>query len=174
MEDNFEPNYKNDNLMTYDLTNHRYVLTAEGAYQYGVDIYDLFSDCEDPDTSVKKFLERASIRLYSYIYRSNILTKDIKEWMLSLPQYREQIMECLQEFVYVLAKNGTDPDTYFRDNQTRYVVDGNTGTHTPNYSRGVTQSVQDLLDVYGFTFAGRYFNCPSKDELLQLKTDGIY
>ena len=134
--------------MIYDLNKHRYILTPLAvSSDLGINLDSLFAEEEDRDTAVNVFLNRTSRELYSYIYKMNLRNKDKKEYVLSLPQYRESIKEALEEFIQSLIDNQTDVNLYFRDKNNRY-------------DRNVTDALQMTLDASGLTYSGDYWGIP--------------
>ena len=119
-------NYINDDKMIYDLELHKYILTPQAVNEdLNINMYDLFNKSEDPDRDISIFLKRLSIELYSIIYKFNIQYKDIKEYVISLPEYRTGIKLALEEYLYTLTKNGTDPNVFFKSNDTNYIIGKN-------------------------------------------------
>lgn len=149
-------NYINDEFMYYDLELHKYILKQKAVSDdLGINMYDLFHSSNDPDKDIEVFLRRLSIELYSVIYKFNIQYKDVKEYLLSLPQYRTGIKLALEEYLYALYKNGTDPNVYFKSNDTNYVI-GKQQKSNYTYTRPIPDSVQMILDEYGISWSGRY------------------
>lgn len=149
------PNYINTEYMTYDLQHHRYVLTPQALMDNrGINLYDYFTESDNPEIDVEIFLKRLSLELYSFIYKFNNRTRDLKEYILSLPEHRDGIQESLEEFVYAIIKNGTDPNLYFKKD------DLNTPLHVAYRGIVKTQYVPDsvrmILDAYQLTYAGNY------------------
>ena len=149
------PNYINDDYMTYDLQHHRYVLTQQALMDNrGITLIDYFSESDNPEMDIEIFLKRCSLELYSFIYKFNIRTRDLKEYILSLPENRDGIQEALEEFVYAIVKNGTDPNLYFkRDDLNTPVAVAYRGIVKTQY---VPDSVRMILDSYELTYSGNY------------------
>lgn len=149
------PNYINTEHMIYDLQHHRYVLTPQALMDNrGINIIDYFSESDNPEIDVDIFLKRCSLELYSFIYKFNIRTKDIKEYILSLPINRDGIQESLEEFVYAIIKNGTDPNLYFKkDDLNTPLQVAYRGIVKTQY---VPDSVRMILDSYELTYSGKY------------------
>nr|DAE44743.1 MAG TPA: hypothetical protein [Caudoviricetes sp.] len=150
------PNYINDEKMVYDLDLHKYILTPDAVSQdLNINLYDLFKNSQDPDNDIRVFLRRLSIELYSIIYKFNIQYKDIKEYIISLPKYRTGILLSLEEYLYALSKNGTDPNVFFRANDMNYIITKNPKKNYL-YTKPIPDSVQMLLDEYGLSWSGKY------------------
>lgn len=162
------PNYINTEYMQYDLQHHRYVLTPQALMDNrGINLYDYFSESDNPEIDVDIFLKRCSLELYSFIYKFNIKTKEVKEYILSLPVNRIGIQESLEEFVYAIIKNGTDPNLYFKKD------DLNTPLHVAFRGIVKTQYVPDsvrmILDSYELTYSGKYLPGTYPHNLNELK-----
>lgn len=162
-------NYFDDEYLTYDLDLHQYILTQYAIEtDMGINMGDLFSESEDPDIEIKSFLRRASIELYAYIYKFNIMRKDVKEYVISLPQYREAIKLALEEFVYTIIKNGTDPNMFYKTNDVSYVVAEKQRNWT-KFTHPVTDSVQLILDSTGLSYSGKYSEASYPHDFRSLK-----
>ena len=103
-------NYINDEFMTYDLSTHRYTLTTEYFNKYfNVNLTDLLINKTDvdPDAVARVFLKRVSNVFYNYILRG---AKDYEKsvYMLSLPRFRDGILEGMLELGYSFIVNNTD------------------------------------------------------------------
>lgn len=141
-------NYSNTNRMFYNINKHRYILTPDAIEQtYGIQLLDVLDSDGDisPDTLPERFLDRASKMLYTYMY-SWAEDHDKTEYVLSLPKNRDGIEEAMEEYVYSLLMNNTDPSVYFTGNSLNAVE--------------VPPNVQTILLNNGLIFRGTYCNLP--------------
>lgn len=142
-------NYYDDEYMFYDIRKHRYILYPDALQNlYGINLIDVLdSDSDiDPETLPERFLDRASLILYTYMY-SWAENKDKTEYVLSLEGKREGIKDAMLEYVYSLLMNNTDPSIFFTGNSLRAVE--------------VPPNVQTILLNNGLIFRGRYYNLPN-------------
>ena len=172
--------YRDDDDMVYDLAHHRYVITEKYIWEtYGENLDQFFSESYNPEVDKKVFLDRCSRELYAYIYSYNVFTKPEKEYILALPANREGIKEAMGEFVYTIMMNGTDPNVFYKNSETNYILDDKSdkrNTWIPTYRKNVVESVQLLLDSYQLCYSGKYAwgTVPTRDELTKLKEAEVY
>ena len=100
--------------MTYDLGTHRYTLTIEYFNKYfNVNLTDLLINKTDvdPDAVARVFLTRVSNVFYNYILRG---AKDYEKsvYLLSLPRFRDGILEGMLELGYSFIVNNADKSVF--------------------------------------------------------------
>lgn len=142
------PRYFNDNYMTYDLNNHRYVLTEDALLEdYGIDLNSTLDSEGDAnkDKLPERFLKRVSMMLYYYIY-SWSQNRDDTEYVISGVDYREDIKQAMEELAYSFLINNTDPSLLFTGNTLK--------------TSEVPPTVQTILMDSGLLFRGTYTRLP--------------
>lgn len=97
-----------DSEMDYDTDKHRYILTQEYVLDQGIDL-DIELNTEgapDPSLVPQKFLDRASLLVYTHIYGKGRNKAD-KEYLLACdPELRPVIRDAMMERVrYMLESN---------------------------------------------------------------------
>lgn len=110
-------NYTNDEKMTYDLDMHRYVLNEDYVNRYfNVNLTDILINKTDvnPDAVSKIFLRRVSNVFYNYVYSSAPSPSKL-EYVLSLPDYRDGILEAQLEIAYSFIINNRDNTILLED-----------------------------------------------------------
>lgn len=141
------PNYINDNKMEYNLSKHRYALTETAMEEdYGISLSCLDSDGDiSPETLPRRYLDRVSLILYTYIY-SWCIDRDDTEYVLSLPENRETILNAMEELCYSFLMNNTDPNLNFTGDTLKSIE--------------VNPAVQTILMDGGVLFRGKYIGLP--------------
>ena len=146
-------NYIDTEEMYYDITKHRYILTEDAIVnRYGLQLSLLLDgDSEvNPDTIGERFLQRASVVLYNYIY-SWSSNKEDTEYVISFPKYRDAIQEAMEELVYGWINSNTDPNIFFQTNALECIK--------------LVPSAHTILLNNGLLFRGTYTNLPKDYQL---------
>ena len=98
-----------DELMTYDYINHRYVLTKKGVEsQLGIKLDTTLNTEGDanPSTLADRILAKVSQTGYSWLYRDSMNSSYIEFILAVYPPLREWVREMLQsQLLYVLTNN---------------------------------------------------------------------
>ena len=102
--------YSSDERMTYDIANHRYVLTDDGFKAYsGYSLKDkLDTGNEDQDATVGFFLRRASENVYG-ILESQATNRLETDCWLALSENRERVYMALCREASDMMANNDDP-----------------------------------------------------------------
>lgn len=98
-----------DEIMTYDYTNHRYVLTPQGVFeQFGYNLEVILDNGSptDPRTRADRLLKKVSQSVYLWLYECT-MNRDWLEFILATyPPLRDWVREMLQaQLEYVLDNN---------------------------------------------------------------------
>lgn len=99
---------KNDSDMTYDFTNHRYVLTKSFLLKNGQNLDELLDTTGDSNKSTLplRLLQRASMLVYNHIYSFNHDVLSVEYHLAKNPELRRFIKEFLLEQVFYMLSNG--------------------------------------------------------------------
>ena len=95
-----------DEIMTYDYQNHRYVLTKDGVLNVLGENLDIILNADgdaNPSTLADRVLRRVSQTVYMWLYRGS-MNRDWLEYILATyPPLRDSVREMLQaQLIYVL------------------------------------------------------------------------
>ena len=100
-------NYINDDIATYDLEKHRYLVSRHAVEEYlGISLSEVLNSegSINPDTLPEQFINLASLALYTFIYRYNP-NHDAMEYYISLPKFRDTIIEAQIQLIYAYILN---------------------------------------------------------------------
>lgn len=105
-----EFNYpQDDDVMIYDKTVHRYVLTKEGVLTHlGILLEETLNTTGDanPSTLPDRILRRVSQEVYLYIYQFGMNSAWIEFLLACYPPLRDTVREMLQEQLLYVLTNG--------------------------------------------------------------------
>jgi len=108
------PNYTDDELMIYNLTEHRYDITEEGLNAVGIYL-DLNEEQTDSIELAKtKWRTRLSRTLYTVLWSYGKRVK-ANQYYLSLPELRQYILQALQTLAEAWVINRFDPGIVLTD-----------------------------------------------------------
>lgn len=98
-----------DDIMTYDVESHRYVLTERGVLsELGEDLDMVLNATGDanPSTLASRFLRRVSQTVYTYLYRDTMNEQWLEYILAKYPPLRETVKEMLQAQLLYMLMNG--------------------------------------------------------------------
>ena len=134
---------KDDDVMTYDYTRHRYVLTAKGVLsELGENLEVVLNASGDanPSTLADRLLRKISQTVYMYLYQDS-LNPDWLEYILAkYPLLREWICEMLQAQLLYALTNG-----FISDYSGVNIAKGH--TVDPNWLRGRARIAPEVEDI---------------------------
>lgn len=115
--------YINDDEMTYNLNQHRYVLTEDYFNTYhNVNLKDLLINGTDidGDAVARQFLDRVSRQFYTFIL-STVPSVEKSQYLYSKSEYRDGIKECMLELGFAFLSNNYDPSVLWEHSDKKMV-----------------------------------------------------
>lgn len=110
-------NFINDDYAIYDLKKHRYLVTPYAVEEtLGISLGEVLNPEGDinPATLPERFIDFASLTLYTYIYSFN-KDKDATEYYISLPRFREGIIDAQIQLIYSFLLNNKPLGVYYSE-----------------------------------------------------------
>lgn len=100
---------RDDEIMKYDYTMHRYVLTEQGVLtELGENLDVILNATGDADSSTlaQRILKRVSQTVYMYIYRDTANEEWLEYILATYPPLRNRVKEMLQAQLLYMLMNG--------------------------------------------------------------------